>query len=330
MPFIIHCHKLGFDRAILNNGNCSCFGRSQAQKNGKLYHIERLNSITNDFIYLADLLHPNWRGDNMATLHAYFDDSADSKHAEYQAVGGLVGSGTQFDFLDILWADATKDLKEPFHATDCETQHGQFEGWEKQDCDELMKQLVTVIRRTDLHGVGFVVPVGAFRAIFPEAEDFDPYFLALRQTLINMAYISCPTKSDSCNRIDVQVMCEDGPTYNVAERIYDELKNFNGWTWGKSLSGFKAGSKRRMSLQASDLVAREAYKHAANLGIRKTRKPVKALHDVLSFHLWTPQCLEYLRDNGGPKDLALLAGWGQGHVKPPQMLRFYGSTFDLT
>ena len=280
---------------------------------------------------LAELFRAIERGEYMATLHAYFDDSADSRHEEYQAVGGLVGSSGQFDILDILWADATTNLSEPFHATDCETQHGQFEGWDKAACDALMKRLVAVIRKTDLHGVGFIVPVQEYRTVFPRSEGFDPYFLALRQTLINMAYISSPKRSiDSIGRIDVKIVCEDGPTHNVAKRIYDELKQFNGWTWGRSLAGFTAGSKRIMALQASDLIAREAYKHAANLGIRRTRKPVKALNDRLSFHLWTKQCLEYLRDNGSPTDLAFITGWGQGLTKPPQMHRFYGSTFDLT
>ena len=84
-----------------------------------------------------------------------------------------------------------------------------------------------------------------------------------------------------------------------------------------------------MALQAADLMAREAFKHADNLGVRRTRKPVKELHDRISFHLWTKQSLEYLKDNGGPDNLATLIGWAQGSIKPPQMVRFTGSSFDL-
>jgi hypothetical protein len=56
---------------------------------------------------------------------------------------------------------------------------------------------------------------------------------------------------------------------------------------------------------------------ALNLGIRKTRKPDRTLHRRTSFHLWTLEALEFLRDHGGPENLAFLTQWGQGPYKYP-------------
>jgi len=268
----------------------------------------------------------------MPILHAYFDDSSDDKHARFMAVGGLIGGPIQFDTLDILWASETHNLAEPFRSTECECQHGQFEEWSKGDCDDLMRRLVRVILDTKISGVGYVVPVQDYRSVFPDAGEYDPYFLALRQTFINIAYLASAKPSlGLAGDFDVNIICEGSTaTSGQAKRIYEDLKSFDGWTWRKRFKSFGPGNKLLMPLQAADLIAREAYKHAVNLGIRGTRKPVKTLHNRLSFHLWTLPCLEYLRGHGGPNDLALLTNWGQGPIKPPPMHRFYGSTFDLT
>jgi len=146
-----------------------------------------------------------------------------------------------------------------------------------------------------------------------------------------VAYIGAVRNSDRAGIIDIRTVCEDSEaTSNAAKRVYDELKSFDGWIWKKALAGFSTASKKLMALQASDMIAREAYKHAANIGIRKTRKPVKALHRNVSFHLWTRDALEYLRDAGGPNSLLALTTWGQTGVNPPQMSRFWGPTFDLS
>jgi hypothetical protein len=230
----------------------------------------------------------------------------------------------------MFWSSATKGLTEPFRSTDCETQHGQFEGWQKADCDALMKSLVRAILSAYVFGVGSIVPVEDYRAMFPDAGEYDPYFLALKHTLINMAKVGAGPPYDWLGDMDVRIVCEDSDTTSSgAFRVYQELKAFPGWTWGRALAGFSTVSKKLMALQAADMVAREAYKHAANLGERKTRKPVKVLNERLSFHLWTRETLEFLRDNGGPSNLDALTNWGKPGPPRPQMHRFCGSTFDL-
>ncbi len=266
----------------------------------------------------------------MAILTGYFDDSSDPKRQKYMAVGGIVGGVVQLLDLDILWSSATNGLTEPFRSTECETQHGQFAGWQKVDCDALMRSLVQAILRANVFDVGSIVPVEDYRAIFPDAGEYDPYFLALKHTLINMAKVGAGPPYDGLGDMDVRIVCEDSETTSSrALRVYQELKALPGWTWRKALVGFSTAPKKLMALQAADMVAREAYKHAANLGVRNTRKPVKILNERLSFHLWTRETLEYLRDNGGPSNLDALTNWGKMGPSRPQMHRFCGSTFDL-
>ena len=83
-----------------------------------------------------------------------------------------------------------------------------------------------------------------------------------------------------------------------------------------------------LELQAADLIAREAFKYADNLGVRRTRMPVKRLKDRMSFHLWNRECLEFLRDRGGPENLRFLAEWAYlPSEQVPVFPRFYAEDF---
>ena len=53
----------------------------------------------------------------------------------------------------------------------------------------LMRSLVQAILSANVFGVGSIVPVQDYRTIFPHAGEYDPYFPALKHTLINMAKV---------------------------------------------------------------------------------------------------------------------------------------------
>lgn len=261
-------------------------------------------------------------------LRGYFDDSGDPDRKRFSAVGGLVGGPPQWSHFEKQWNLATYELKEPFHSTDCEAQRGCCEGWSIEQSAKLMKQLTAIISETGIGAFGAIVPVVDYHAVFPNCNKYDPYFLALKQTVINMAYL-CKVSALSGNSASVTICHEDGATSPAASRIYHDLKDVPGWVDGKYLAGFSVGDKRLAGLQGADLIAREAFKHADNLGKRKTRKPVKTLHQGTSFHLWTRESLEYLRDKGGPDDLEVLTTWGQLGEVVPKMQNWFADKFDL-
>jgi hypothetical protein len=141
-------------------------------------------------------------------IRGYFDDSGDDKRKRFSAVGGLIGGQTQWFDFEKLWSVATYELKEPFHSTDCEARRGCCEGWSIERSAALIKRLVKIVDKTQLHGVGFVVLIAEYRAVFPDAQEYDPYFLALKQTIINMAYIGRNT--DGLGAADVHMIHESG------------------------------------------------------------------------------------------------------------------------
>jgi hypothetical protein len=278
---------------------------------------------------LDEILCGGWAdGDLAMVLRGYFDDSGDPDRKRFAVVGGLIGGPPQWEDFDKHWNIATYELPEPFHSTDCEARRGCCEGWSVEKSAKLMKQLTGIIARTRLGAFGAVVPITDYRAVFPASQEYDPYFLALKQAIINMAYIG--RLSAMQGTLDSITIClEDGDTSGSALQIYHDLKSMPDWVDAKYLAGFSLGDKRLAGLQGADLIAREAFKHADNQGKRKTRKTVKAIHKGASFHLWTRAALEYLRDHGGPDDLKSLTTWGQRGDSIPQMTTWFANGFDL-
>jgi len=260
-------------------------------------------------------------------LLSYFDDSSDSSHAEYFAVGGLIGGEKQWADFHTPWAVATIDLKEPFRSTDCECQQNQFVGWSIPDCNALMAKLVSIVLEQRLHGYASVVPIPEYKAVFPGCGEYDPYYLAVRHTLINMAHLGANVQGYEIFG-GMECWFEDSDaTAGSTCKIYRELRALKTWPDAFGLKGFHLEDKTLHPLQAADLVAREAFKHFKNLGNIKTRFPVERMRNVLNFCTWDLATLEYLRDNGGPDDLQLLTSWGMwqelGRPQPPTFLTFW-------
>jgi hypothetical protein len=260
-------------------------------------------------------------------LRGCFDDSGDDKRKRFASIGGLVGGPRQWEEFDKKWSVATYDLKEPFHSTDCEAQRGCCKGWSVEKSTALMKSLTKIIAFTKLGAFGAIVPITEYRAVFPKSNEYDPYFLVLKQAIINMAYL-CRLAAMKGHADLVTICHEDGQTSPSAFQIYRDLKEVSGWRDSKYLVGFSVADKRLSGLQGADLVAREAFKHADNLGVRKTRKTVKAIQRGTSFHLWTRDSLEYLKSKGGPTNLKALTTWGQTGDPVPQMTNWFADGFD--
>lgn len=261
-------------------------------------------------------------------LFSYFDDSSDPRHARYFAVGGLIGGESQWTKMHVPWAVATINLKEPFRSTDCECRQNQFAGWTVQQCSDLMDRLVEIILNLKLHGFASVVPIADYKTVFPNSNEYDAYYLAVRHTIINMAHIGHAYKS----KWGIEGMScwfeDSAATSKTTGRIYREIREVQSWPVAQSLSPSPIfESKTLRQLQAADLVAREAFKHFDNLGVRKTRIPVQRMSDLLAFIVWDVPTLEYLRDHGGPEDLELLTSWEncdeRNRPRPPLFKTFW-------
>jgi len=120
---------------------------------------------------------------------------------------------------------------------------------------------------------------------------------------MNMAHIAHDLQ------LDVRLWFERGDEDAAIKQIFDNVANFAAWVPAKRLRSISFDTKRSVHLQAADLVAREAFKHIYNKGIRRMRIPVSRLRDRLAFVLWNRETLEFLAKNGGADNIELLAEW---------------------
>lgn len=237
-------------------------------------------------------------------LESYFDDSADELKQRYCASGGFFGFSSLWDSFDMAWSNATYGLKKPFRSTDCEGGHGQFEGWPKPKRDELMARLVDVIQAVHLAGFASIVPVSFYRSAFPGCADDDPYRLTIPHTIMNMAVLA--DRSD----VNVNTWFELGGPKGFIDETFEAIKKMN-WKPSRRLRGLTFDDKTLRPLQSADFIAREAFKHLDNLGVRPMRKGLRRIGERVFFIAWTEESLRYLAAHGGPQNLELLAHWDE-------------------
>jgi hypothetical protein len=131
------------------------------------------------------------------TIECYCDDNSDPRREKYYACGGLLGTSDQWDALDALWSLETHELQEPFRATECECGHEQFEDWPRAKRNDLMRRLTGIIYRRNLYGFASIVPLEAYKEVFPDCGKHDAFLLAATQTIMNMAYIALTMRKDA-------------------------------------------------------------------------------------------------------------------------------------
>src|SRR5579862_1071033 len=131
---------------------------------------------------LCSLLHPRTAvSRSLAVVRAYVDESADEKKRFAYAVAGLVGTEDAWLGLELLWQDRTSGLREAFHMNECETFHGQFEGWDVPRKTALISDLVRIINESGLYiFFGSSVDISIFKSVFPDEPDDALYFMCFR------------------------------------------------------------------------------------------------------------------------------------------------------
>lgn len=231
-----------------------------------------------------------------AMIHAYIDDSGDALRREYAVCGGILGEAFMMTCSESLWATETKALSQPFRSTDCECQHGQFQKWEKPQCNELMVRLVDVLTHPScMVGLfGTAVPIAKFKEMFPNSEKDDALRLAVRHTLIGLVRL-CRRNNEQ-----VKVWFESGPNDADMLRAYNDVRafQFQNPAERNRLAGIAFGDKTLIPLQAADLAARECFKAATNRGKRPTRKSLKRLWGQSGMVELTDECLQKIQNSG--------------------------------
>ncbi len=234
----------------------------------------------------------------MAMLVAYLDESSDEKKARAFAIGGFVAHDSEWERLELLWIDATHGLK-AFHASDCETGHGEFseeKGWDHAKRAGLFKKLVSLINQHNLYGFASALLVEDFRAVYPEAHTSHLYHLCFQHCILGIAKWAAAADEPVAFFFD-----QNREVSRQAQDVYNGYLNDLDFKERKYLESLTFASKEKfICLQAADLLAREAFKHVDNryhYSHRKTRKPIERIGSTgrLSLEFWTKDSLQELK-----------------------------------
>jgi hypothetical protein len=106
-------------------------------------------------------------------LQAYADDSGNHKESHVFVLAGFVAKADpDWILFEKEWADAL--AKPPrlayFKMKECHALKGQFNGWKKQDRDERLAELVTIIKNRALASIFALVPRGEFSAAISRSK----------------------------------------------------------------------------------------------------------------------------------------------------------------
>ncbi len=252
-------------------------------------------------------------------LRAYFDDSSDPKRETFMVCGGAFGTSRSWDKAEIAWALRTESLERPFRSTDCECQQREFSKWDKPSCDKLITDLISILLRFEIGSYAAIVSVPDFRSVFPDAGEYDPYYLAFTDMVVSMAVLAevtngllrQVTKQTGLSFPDEKVLLwfeENEPVDVRCNQIYHQLKSSETWPERDRLAGRTFADKGCIPLQAADLMAREAFKFACNQGQRVVRKPVLRMKQQITYHRWDRALLQRLKDHGGLENLTQVLG----------------------
>ena len=85
-------------------------------------------------------------------LKTFMDETGVHDDAEMVAVGCYIGKPKVWREWTKEWNQAKRPIN-VFHATDCQSFHGEFEGWDKESRDQFVAKLLPVIPKHEIAGM---------------------------------------------------------------------------------------------------------------------------------------------------------------------------------
>ena len=218
------------------------------------------------------------------TMYAvYGDESHDSKEKEIYVVDGLIGSQEQWDEFETKWKERTGGRI--FHASDCESDRGDFKNSSHGDNLKLYKDLTRILAESGFIGYAAAIDINAYNNAFPNIVNGYSYLLCFRIVIEhfgNLAGILIPRDRLKFNfHINPQIEHTAATMYQLY-RDNDELK------YAPYLDEISYVSMKYPGIQAADLFARETLKWAKQgmpLNKLKIRKSLARLVETGRFKM---------------------------------------------
>ena len=190
-----------------------------------------------------------------------------------------MGTQQEWDALNVIWNNRTNG--KPFHAAACEAGQDDYKGLPHQENLKLYADLIKIIVRTNMVGFAVIDDLKVHKNSFPKTPNQAPYHVCFQKVIIEFAkigYLSIPQQKVKFT-FDINSKTQASCVF-----LYDCLKKSNQWKFAKYITDEISFTDRRSSvgIQAADLIAREAMKHADNVLMgskgRRTRTSMYELH----------------------------------------------------
>jgi hypothetical protein len=210
-------------------------------------------------------------------LIAYGDDSSDEKNMRVFAAGAVVGRQEDWDIFLPAWE---KRNPLPFHATDCDSDQGDYANREHSENKLLYGSNVRHLANSPLMGAGVAISIVDYWDLFPfaPADKMWPYYLCFAGVLsciCEIARLSIPAET-------IKVTFDSDRRKNLdSARIYEFIAKQPGPLSTCLEQGIEFIDRiSRPALQVADLAAHEAMKELDNRIGPKQRAPRQSLIEL--------------------------------------------------
>jgi hypothetical protein len=204
-----------------------------------------------------------------------FEDTIDHRDTRIAAIAGYISSIKRWDKFEKQWNREVIEASarigpskiNAFHMTDCESQHGEFEGWTPDQCLSLKKIALPIIPHRTLFGAGAAVVIKDYEELTCGATENghpylrDPYFFCFFLVLEVLIRRASQWLSES-EKIAL--------FFDEKEKVVGRAKQYFDWhkrdkDKDKKLISLKYASDLDMvPIQAADILAYETAKHLLN------------------------------------------------------------------
>ncbi len=234
-------------------------------------------------------------------FRGYIDESYDGQRKLF-SLSCLVASGEDWERMESAWRFELDAVNEKlrregrpeiwrYHAADCSSRRGEFEGWSHAERDCFVLRLFEIFKRIPVHAVGYDLDLDYLCEVFPEwaddrlgagynllttwllytiGDDFESHAL---DKPINIALVHDRTSGHDATilRAFQRLVLDSAFPY----RSY--FTTISAWSWHHCIA-----------LQPADLVAFEVFKDAERRrAARDPRKSFDALLNLESFGIHT-------------------------------------------
>lgn len=210
------------------------------------------------------------------------DESHDETASRVYSVTGIFGSQDEWNSIAGPWLALNKGAV--FHATDCESNKGQYFSKSDPENKKLYRKLIELVCESPLMGRSHTADLLGWNTYFPKQDPETMYCLGFRNVLQecgNLAYFSIPQ-----GPLEVTFDSRIETTFH-ARSLYDYMKGWDDWSaHGVLQDKISFVSRKSIGIQVADLVCREAMKHLDNqVGpvTRRTRLSMRALQSTGRF-----------------------------------------------